>query len=153
LRQKTPDWYDHGMIPSPSVTVQADINAPVETVWACWTGPEHITKWNAASPDWHTPSATNDLRQGGSFASRMEAKDGSMGFDFGGTYTTVVEHEEIAYVMGDGRKVRVTFDGHDGHTHVTETFDAETQNPPEMQRQGWQAILDNFKDYAESRSA
>ncbi len=134
------------------ITVEANVNAPVETVWACWTEPEHIMRWNSASPDWHTPSATNDLRTGGSFTSRMEAKDGSVGFDFGGTYTAVVDYTEIAYVMGDGRKVRVTFDGHGDHTHVTETFDPETQNPPEMQRQGWQAILDNFTTYAQSRS-
>jgi uncharacterized protein YndB with AHSA1/START domain len=94
------------------ITVEANVNAPVETVWECWTHPLHITQWNNASPDWHTPSAMNDLREGGSFTSRMEARDGSVGFDFGGTYTKVVEREEIAYVMDDGRKVRVTFDGH-----------------------------------------
>jgi uncharacterized protein YndB with AHSA1/START domain len=137
--------------PSP-ITVETNVNAPVETVWACWTEPEHIMRWNSASPDWHTPSATNDLREGGSFTSRMEAKDGSVGFDFGGTYTTVIEHAEMAYVMDDGRKVRVTFNGHGDHTHVTETFDPETENAPEMQRQGWQAILDNFKTYAEATS-
>ncbi len=143
-------------MPTPSpITVETTVNAPIETVWDCWTKPEHITKWNSASDDWHTPKATNDLREGGTFTSRMEAKDGSMGFDFGGTYTTVVEHKEIGYTMGDGRKVSVVFDSHPStgsgkaHTHITETFDAESENSPEKQRQGWQAILDNFKKYAE----
>lgn len=147
------------MSASSPITVETTVNAPVETVWACWTEPEHIIRWNSASPDWHTPSATNDLREGGSFTSRMEAKDGSAGFDFGGTYTKVVEHEQIDYTMDDGRTVSVVFDGHpstgsgQAHTHVTETFDPESENPAEMQRQGWQAILDNFKAYAEARAA
>lgn len=141
------------MSASSPITVETSVNAPVETVWACWTEPEHIMRWNSASPDWHTPSATNDLREGGTFTSRMEAKDGSAGFDFGGTYTKVVEHEQIDYTMDDGRTVSVVFDGHGDHTHVTEVFDPESENPSEMQRQGWQAILDNFKAYAETRAA
>lgn len=133
------------------ITIETSVDAPIETVWRYWTEPEHIMQWNSASPDWHTPSATNDLREGGSFTSRMEAKDGSMGFDFGGTYTKVVEHKEIAYTMGDGRKVSVSFDGHGGHTHISETFDPESQNSVEMQRAGWQSILDNFKSYVEAQ--
>src|SRR5438105_1412812 len=103
------------------ITVETSVNAPIEKVWACWNDPEHITKWATASDDWHTPRATNDLREGGKFTSRMEAKDGSAGFDFGGTYTKVVEHQLIEYTMDDGRKVSITFDGHDGHVHITET--------------------------------
>lgn len=131
------------------ITVETTVNAPAEKVWKYWSEPEHITKWNAASEDWHTPTATNDLREGGTFTSRMEAKDGSMGFDFGGTYTKVIEHKQIDYTMSDGRKVSITFDEVDGHTHITESFDAESENPVEMQRAGWQAILNNFKKYAE----
>jgi uncharacterized protein YndB with AHSA1/START domain len=132
------------------ITVEATVNAPIDTVWRCWTEPEHIMQWNSASPDWHTPSATVDLKEGGTFTSRMEAKDGSMGFDFGGTYTKVMEHKQIDYVMGDGRTVSITFDSHGGHTHISETFDAESENPIEMQQAGWQSILDNFKMYVES---
>lgn len=132
------------------ITVEATINAPIEKVWECWTEPEHIMQWNNASDDWHTPKATNDLRDGGAFTARMEAKDGSVGFDFGGTYTKVIDQEQIDYVMSDGRKVSITFGGHDGHTHVSETFDPESENSPEMQRQGWQSIMDNFKKYVEA---
>lgn len=138
------------MTPSP-ITIEASIDAPLETVWSYWTEPEHIMQWNSASPDWHTPRATNDLREGGSFTSRMEARDGSVGFDFGGTYTKVVEHKEIAYTMGDGRKVSVVFDGHGDHTHMSETFDPESQNSVDLQRAGWQSILDNFKSYVEEQ--
>lgn len=133
------------------ITIETSVDAPIETAWSCWTEPKHIMQWNSASPDWHTPSATNDLREGGSFTSRMETKDGSIGFDFGGTYTKVIEHKEIAYTMSDGRKVSVTFDGHGGHTHISETFDPESENPVEMQRAGWQSILDNFKSYVEAQ--
>ncbi len=132
------------------ITVETTVDAPIETVWDCWTNPDHVMNWNHASDDWHSPKGTNDLREGGKFVFRMEAKDQSVGFDFGGTYTKVVEHKEIEYVMDDNRKVSVTFDGHGGHTHVTETFDAESENSPEMQRAGWQSILDNFKRYTES---
>lgn len=132
------------------VTVSASINAPVEKVWKLWTTPEDIMAWNSASPDWHTPRAENDLRTGGSFSSRMEARDGSFGFDFGGVYDLVDEHRQISYTMGDNRKVDVHFATEGGVTQVTETFDAESQNPVDMQQAGWQAILDNFKKYAES---
>jgi uncharacterized protein YndB with AHSA1/START domain len=131
------------------ITIDTTIKAPVEKVWKFWSAPEHITKWNAASPDWHTPHAENDLRPGGKFSSRMEAKDGSFGFDFGGVYDEVRTNELITYTLGDGRKVRVEFTSKDGETKVTETFDAESTHSEEMQRGGWQAILDNFKIYAE----
>src|SRR6188508_2380074 len=119
-----------------NITVQATVNAPAEKVWKTWTSPEHITKWNNASPDWHTPRAENDLRTGGKFMSRMEARDGSMGFDFGGTYDKVKTHEEIAYTMGDGRKATVLFSQQGNSTKVTETFEAESENSIEMQRGG-----------------
>ena len=137
------------MEPSNQITVEANINASVEKVWTFWTEPTHITKWNAASDDWHTPHAENDLRVGGKFLSRMEAKDGSFGFDFGGIYDDVILHEVIAYTLGDGRKVKITFKGKENETEVIVTFDAETENPIEFQQQGWQAILDHFKKYAE----
>jgi len=131
------------------ITVSTTVNAPIEKVWDYWTKPEHITKWNNASDDWHTPRAENDLRIGGSFSSRMEAKDGSFGFDFGGVYDDVKKNELIEYTMGDGRKVVVTFAGNGNETKVIETFDAESTNSIEMQQGGWQAILDNFKKYVE----
>ena len=106
-------------------------------------------QWNSASPDWHTPRAENDLRTGGKFSSRMEAKDGSFGFDFGGTYDEVRPHEYIAYTLGDGRRVSITFTSNGNETHISETFEAESMNPVEMQRNGWQAIMDNFRKYAE----
>lgn len=134
------------------ITVTADVAAPVEKVWEYWSAPNHITKWSNASDDWHTPRAENDLRQGGSFLSRMEARDGSMGFDFGGVYDEVKEHQLIAYTMGDGRKVRVTFSADGNTTHIVESFEPESENPEEMQRTGWQAILDNFKKYVEANS-
>ncbi|MFO0764948.1 MAG: SRPBCC family protein [Patescibacteria group bacterium] len=132
------------------INIEATINAPVEKVWTNYTEPEHITKWNFASDDWMCPSATNDLRVGGMLTARMEAKDGSFGFDFGGTYTEVIPNQRLAYTLGDGRKVEVNFSETDGVTTVTTAFDAETQNPEEMQRQGWQAILNNFKKHVES---
>jgi uncharacterized protein YndB with AHSA1/START domain len=133
------------------VTVQTTINAPVAKVWKLWSDPDHITKWNSASEDWHTPIAENDLRTGGTFRSRMEAKDGSFGFDFGGTYDEVRENEHIAYTLGDGRKVTVDFVANGDKTQVVEKFDPESENPREMQQAGWQAILDNFKKYAEAQ--
>ncbi len=132
------------------ITVENTINAPVQKVWEYWTKPEHITHWNNASDDWHTPRAENDLRTGGSFVSRMEAKDGSMGFDFGGVYDDVKPNEYIEYTMGDGRKVKVNFSFRGNSTKVTESFEAEGTNPLEMQKMGWQAILDNFKKYVEA---
>lgn len=131
------------------VTVQAVIQAPVDKVWRYWTEPEHITKWNQASDDWHAPRAENDLRVGGKFVTRMEAKDGSFGFDFGGEYDEVKLHEVIAYTMGDGRKVDIAFTAQGNETKVVEIFDAESTNPVEFQQAGWQAILDNFKKYTE----
>lgn len=134
------------------ITVETTVDAPAEKVWEYWTKPEHITKWSYASDDWHTPFAENDLRKGGKFSSRMEAKDGSLGFDFGGVYDEVKTNELIAYTLGDGRKVEVIFSPAGNKTKVVETFEAETENPVEMQKGGWQAIMDNFKKYAESKS-
>lgn len=132
-----------------SVTISTIINAPIDEVWARWTQPEHITQWTFASDDWESPTATNDLRVGGAFTTRMQAKDGSFGFDFGGTYTTIEEPTHIAYDMADGRHVDVRFELVDGGVRVTETFDLETENSADMQRAGWQAILENFKKYVE----
>jgi len=132
------------------ITVRATINAPIEKVWKFWTTPEHIIQWNNAADDWHTPRAENDLRVGGKFLSRMEAKDGSIGFDFGGMYQTVKTNKLIEYVMGDGRKVKIEFTNNGNETNVVETFEAEETNSIEMQRGGWQAILDNFKRYTEA---
>ena len=132
------------------VTVQTTVNASREKVWQCWTEPQHIKQWNFAIDTWHCPYAENDLREGGKFSARMEAKDGSMGFDFSGTYDEVIPYERIIYTMSDGRKVFVDFSGNT-NTHIKETFDAELQNSIDMQRTGWQAILDNFRDYVESK--
>ncbi|MCB0726200.1 MAG: SRPBCC family protein [Ignavibacteriae bacterium] len=132
------------------ITVKATVNSPVEKVWEMWTNPEHIVKWNNASDDWHTTKAENDLRTGGKFLSRMEAKDGSFGFDFEGIYDKVVPNKLIEYSLGDIRKVKVEFEDENGKTNITEIFDAETTNSVELQRTGWQAILDNFKKYTES---
>ena len=134
------------------VTVETTVKASIEDVWNFWVRPEHITKWNTATPDWHCPKAENDLRDGGKFSCRMEARDGSIGFDFGGTYDEVKIYELIRYTMGDGRKVEILFREKDGETTVTETFDAEDQNSIELQRSGWQSIMDNFKKYAEASS-
>jgi uncharacterized protein YndB with AHSA1/START domain len=134
------------------ITVQANVNAPVKKVWTLWSQPEHITKWAAASDDWHTTKAENDLRTGGKFTSRMEAKDGSMGFDFGGVYDEVRENEYIEDTLGDGRKVTIDFTDEGDRTGIVQTFDPESENPREMQQGGWQAILDNFKKYAEQQS-
>ena len=132
------------------ITVEATVQAPVEKVWNVWTAPEHIMQWCAASTDWHAPKAENDLHAGGKFMTRMEAKDGSFGFDFGGSYDEVSTHQRIAYTMDDGRKVEIDFIKEGGATKVIETFEAESQNPVEMQKEGWQAILNNFKTYAET---
>jgi len=132
------------------ITVQGKINAPVSKVWNYWTEPKHIIKWNAASDDWHTPRAENDLRVGGTFSSRMESKDGSMGFDFAGIYDAVNTNEYIEYHLADGRTVKTFFESAGDATKVTTKFDAENENPVEMQQGGWQAILDNFKKYTET---
>ncbi len=134
------------------ITVEAHINAPVEKVWECYTNPDDITNWNNASPDWHTPRTENDLRVGGKFLSRMEAKDGSAGFDFWGIYDEVEVNKLIKYTMGDGRKVEVLFAGDGAQTKVVINFEAENENSVEMQRVGWQAILDNFKKYVEKKN-
>lgn len=132
------------------ITVKTTISASIDKVWSFWTLPEHITKWSFASPDWHTPYAENDLTEGGKFKSTMAAKDGSMSFDFEGEYTLVKQNEAIEYIMADGRKVEISFNETSNGVEVIERFDPETQNSEEMQRGGWQAILDNFKSYAEN---
>ncbi|MBI3259014.1 MAG: SRPBCC family protein [Ignavibacteriae bacterium] len=133
----------------PKITIEAHIDAPIEKVWDYWNSPKHITQWCNASDDWHAPHAENDLKIGGEFSTRMEAKDGSFGFDFGGVYDDVITNKHIAYTMGDSRKVDITFSTHGNRTHIVETFEAESTNPIEMQRDGWQAILNNFKKYTE----
>lgn len=137
---------------STRITISATINEPVTHVWKIWTEPEHIMQWNAASDDWHCPKAFNDLRPGGAFSSTMAARDGSFSFDFEGMYDDVQPHKRIAYTMADGRTCEVFFEEIDGATLVTESFDAEAQNPAEMQRSGWKAILDRFKAYAEAQA-
>ncbi|HEY1010837.1 MAG: SRPBCC family protein [Daejeonella sp.] len=134
------------------ITVEATVNAPVEKVWEVWNNPADIMQWNTADPSWHTPSSENDLRINGKFKNRMEAKDGSFGFDFEGTYNKVDLHKEIAYTMSDGRTASTVFEEKDGKTILTTTFDAETENDPEIQKQGWQAILNSFVKYVETRS-
>ena len=135
------------------VSVQTKIDAPLELVWELWTSPEDIVKWNNASDDWHTPGAENDLRTGGKFSYRMEATNGSQGFDFAGVYDNVILMERIDYTMGDGRKVTIVFSKTNGKTKIVETFEPEKYNPIELQHDGWQAILNNFKRYAEVKSA
>ena len=132
------------------ITVQTILKAPIEKVWELWISPEHITQWNHASADWHTPYAENDLKVGGKFKYTMAAKDGSMQFDFGGTYTEIVNHSLIAYTIDDGRKVKITFESQENGVEITEKFDPETENSEALQQQGWQAILDNFKKHVES---
>jgi uncharacterized protein YndB with AHSA1/START domain len=132
------------------ITVETIVKAPVAKTWKFWSEPQHITKWCAASDDWHAPKAENDLRTNGKFSTTMAAKDGSMSFDFGGTYTNVQPNKVIEYTMDDGRKCKITFSEKNNETKIVETFEAEDQNPVEMQRGGWQAILDNFKKYTEA---
>lgn len=132
-----------------TITVETTVAAPIQQVWRAYTTPEHIVKWNAASDDWHTVSAKVDLRAGGDFSSRMEAKDGSFGFDFAGTYTNIVEHELITYAFGD-RTAQVTFSAVPSGITVKVVFDPEKTHSIEQQQQGWQAILDSFKRYVEA---
>lgn len=132
------------------ITVETVVDAPLAEVWHAYSNPDDIKRWNAASDDWHTTTSTVDLRPGGAFSSRMEAKDGSTGFDFAGTYTTVVEGKLIEYTFGD-REARVEFGEVPGGVRVRVTFDAEDQNPIELQRGGWQAILDSFARHVEGR--
>lgn len=134
------------------IAVRTTVNAPIGEVWRYWTEPEHITKWMNASDDWHTSVSENDLRVGGKFLSRMEAKDGSFGFDFSGVYDEVKLNEVISYTIGDGRKVKITFIDEESKTEIIETFEAENTHSIEQQQQGWQAILDNFKKYTEGRT-
>lgn len=133
-----------------NITVKTTANVPVEKAWKTFTTPADIEQWNAASPDWHCPKALNDLRPGGQFSYSMAARDGSFGFDFGGTYDEVVEHKRIAYTIADGRKVKISFKSRGKKTEITEVFEAENMHSHEMQREGWQAILDNFKGFAEA---
>jgi len=132
-----------------AITIKTHVKAPIDKVWDTFTKEEHIVKWNNASEDWHTPRAENNLTKGGTFTFRMEAKDGSFGFDFGGTYDDVQPNRLISYTMGDGRKVEVQFEQENDQIAVTETFEPESLNPLEMQRDGWLAILNNFKNYVE----
>ena len=132
------------------INIETIISADTKKVWEYYTTPKHITKWNFASDDWHCPKAENDLRIGGKLLSRMEAKDGSFGFDFEAYYDEVIEYKKITYSMTDGRRATTVFEDHNGKTKVTTTFDAEKENPVEMQKEGWQAILDNFQKYVES---
>lgn len=131
------------------ITVATSIKAPVDKVWKAWTDPGDITQWNFAVDDWHSPRAENDLRQGGKFNYRMESRDGKFGFDFAGEYNDVKEKQLIEYTMGDGRKVNIRFTDKGHETLVEETFEAEDQNSIQMQRDGWQAILNNFKSHVE----
>jgi len=131
------------------ITVQTVVNAPMDKVWEYWTSPEHITGWAFASDDWEALAVENDLRTGGKFKTRMQAKNGSSGFDFTGTYTDVIENELIEYDMDDGRHVKVEFEETPDGVKIIEAFDPEKENPEDVQRSGWQAILDNFKKYVE----
>jgi uncharacterized protein YndB with AHSA1/START domain len=135
------------------ITVETVVKAKLSAVWAAWNSPADIRQWNAASDDWHTTRSSVDLREGGKFSARMEAKDGSAGFDFEGTYTRIVPQKLVAYAMEDGRQVQVEFSESAAGVLVRETFDAESENSPEDQRQGWQAILDNFARHVEARYA
>ena len=132
------------------VTIETTVKAPINKVWSAWTSPEDIKQWNAASDDWHTTQSSVDLREGGAFSSRMEAKDGSFGFDFAGIYTKVVTNELLEFTFGD-RAAKVEFLNGENGVMVRETFDAETEHPIEMQRQGWQAILNNFAKHVEAK--
>jgi uncharacterized protein YndB with AHSA1/START domain len=133
------------------ITVQTTVKADLDKVWESWTKPEHITQWNFASEDWCCPNATNDLKSGGKFNWRMEAKNGSVGFDFTGTYDKIIDQKLITYKIEDGRTVEIQFEQKAYEVNVKETFEAEGTNSDEMQRDGWQAILGNFKRYVESK--
>lgn len=133
-----------------SVTVQTTIQASLEVVWNSWLEPRHVEKWNAASDDWHTPKAINDVREGGRFVYTMAAKDGSVSFDFSGKFEEIIEHKKIVTLLDDDRRVWVNFEQSDNGVQLQETFEIEDENSEELQRMGWQAILDNFKKYIES---
>lgn len=134
------------------ITVQTTINAPLDKVWFAFNNPEDIVKWNQASPDWHCPKAENDLQNGGTLKSTMAAKDGSFQFEFEAKYDEIIPNKFIRYYIADGRKVEIDFMEDNNSTVITEKFDPENQNPEEMQRQGWQAILDSFKNYVETKN-
>jgi len=135
---------------APKITIQATISANRNKTWEYYTHPKHIIHWNFASDDWQCPSASNDMRVGGMYKARMEAKDGSFGFDFEAVYTKVIEGESFAYVLADNRVINVSFTDLENKTEIVIIFDAETENSEELQRNGWQAILNNFKSYTES---
>jgi uncharacterized protein YndB with AHSA1/START domain len=147
----TNEKYAMETVKNKTITVETTIKAPVKKVWSYWTDPKHITQWCFASDDWHAPNAENDLWVSGRFRTRMAAKNGSSGFDFEGVYTRIVKHEKIEYTIPDGRTVSITFSESGGETRVVESFDAENENPYELQKGGWQAILNNFKKYAENQ--
>ncbi|MEG0481627.1 MAG: SRPBCC domain-containing protein [Acinetobacter sp.] len=134
------------------ITVQSQVKAPIDQVWQIYNNPQDIEQWNTASPDWHTVNSVNDLRVGGEFSNRMEAKDGSMGFDFAGTYTEVIPHEKIAYSFGD-RTAEITFEQKNDEVLIKISFDPENQYPIEQQQAGWQAILNNFAQYVEQQNS
>ena len=134
------------------ITVETNVAAPIEAVWQAYTTPADIKQWNAASDDWHTTAASVDLREGGTFSSRMEAKDGSMGFDFAGTYTKIIPHKRIEYAFGD-RTAQVEFFRRPNSVDVCVTFDSEPTHPIEQQRDGWQAILNNFGRHVEAQGS
>lgn len=133
------------------ITVKTTVSTSIEKAWDFWTNPKHITKWNNASDDWHCPKALNDLKTGGKFSFTMAAKDNSMSFDFEGTYTNVIEFKLIEYTIVDGRKVKISFEETQNGIEIIESFEPETMNPEDLQRQGWQSIIDNFKKYAEQQ--
>jgi uncharacterized protein YndB with AHSA1/START domain len=133
------------------IVIETIVNAPIEEVWNKFTQPQHIIHWNFASPDWHSPSSENDLKVGGKFKTRMEAKDGSMGFDFEGIYTLVDQHKRFEYKLADERKVIVEFQNNGNSVKLIESFDPENENPIDMQQMGWQMILNNFKAYTENK--
>ena len=133
------------------ITVETTIQAPIEKVWEYFTAPIHVTKWYHASDDWHAPFAENDLRAGGKFKTTMAAKDGSFSFDFEGTYQSIKEYEQLNYILDNGRKINIIFTKVDLGVKITESFDPENQNSPELQRSGWQSILNNFKLYVEAK--
>lgn len=138
---------------STKIQIEASIQSPLAKVWSCWTEPTHITKWNFAIPEWHCPKASNELKVGGKYSARMEAKDGSFGFDFEAIYDEVIHQKTLSYTMSDGRKATTHFENLGNITKVTILFDAENQNPVEMQKNGWQSILNNFKKYAEENKS
>ena len=135
------------------ITISTHVKSNIGKTWKSWNTPEDIVRWNTASDDWHTQRSTVDLREGGKFCSRMEAKDGSFGFDFEGTYTKVIQDRQIEYVMGDGRAVVIVFTEVDGGVRIDQTFDAEDENSSAQQREGWQSILNNFARFVEGRNS